>query len=360
MAGNDLISVMLNFSTPQKYAKGGLAGKAKEVRDAGRGGDTMLVHVNPIEFKWLKEHFGPGGTNPKTGLPEFSFLDWIIPAVANFAFPGIGTAIGGAIGGMFGLTSPALTSALGSGLFGAGVNALTGGNIGAGAIAGGLSPSVGGMLGLNQQAGLMSNLGIGNPAAAATYSGPHGVASLGLNTAAQNAATAAAAAQSPFQSLTSGLMKAAPLLLAASALTKKNEAPSQGWSKNDPNAQHLSDVKFNRAQTNYTVSPTYGQTGGETTFFSDNALPTVPKYSHGNYVKGGGTGTSDDIPAKLSDGEYVIDAQTVSMLGDGSSDAGAKKLDHMRKEIRKQKGAALSQGKFAPNAKNPLSYLKGA
>ena len=79
----------------------------------------------------------------------------------------------------------------------------------------------------------------------------------------------------------------------------------------------------------------------------------------GRYVKGGGTGVSDSIPAKLSDGEYVIDAQTVSMLGDGSSDAGAKKLDVMRENIRKHKGAALSKGKFAPNAKAPLSYLKG-
>jgi hypothetical protein len=79
----------------------------------------------------------------------------------------------------------------------------------------------------------------------------------------------------------------------------------------------------------------------------------------GTYVKGGGTGTSDSIPAKLSDGEYVIDAQTVSMLGNGSSDAGAKKLDQMREAIRKQKGGALSKGKFAPDAKNPLSYMRG-
>lgn len=350
MGGDELISVMLNFATPQKYAKGGLAGKAKEVRDAGRGGDTMLVHVNPIEYKWLKEHFGPGGINPKTGLPEFSFLDWIIPAVANFVFPGVGTALGSAVGGMFGLTSPAITSMLGGGLFGAGVNALTGGDIGAGALAGGLAPSVGGALGLNQQAGLLANLGVGNPAAAAGSA---------AGAAAQAAPAAAAATTSSMGTLTSALMKAAPLLLTASALEKK-QPPQQGWAPGDTNAQHLSDVKFERPQTNYTVNPDYGITGGETTFFKNNVLPDTRKYSHGNYVKGGGTGTSDDIPAKLSDGEYVIDAQTVSMIGDGSSDAGAKKLDHMRAEIRKHKGAALSQGKFAPNAKNPLSYIKGA
>ena len=77
------------------------------------------------------------------------------------------------------------------------------------------------------------------------------------------------------------------------------------------------------------------------------------------FVKGGGTGRSDEISAKLSDGEYVIDAETVAMLGDGSSKAGAKKLDEMRNQIRQHKGRALAKGKFSPDAKSPLTYLKG-
>jgi hypothetical protein len=77
-------------------------------------------------------------------------------------------------------------------------------------------------------------------------------------------------------------------------------------------------------------------------------------------AQGSGTGRDDTIPARLSDGEYVIDAETVAMLGDGSNKAGAQKLDQMRREIRKQKGKALAKGKFSPNAKSPLSYLKGA
>jgi len=78
------------------------------------------------------------------------------------------------------------------------------------------------------------------------------------------------------------------------------------------------------------------------------------------FVRGGGTGRSDEINAKLSDGEYVIDAETVAMLGDGSSKAGAKQLDQMREKIRQHKGKALSKGKFSPDAKSPLTYLKGA
>jgi hypothetical protein len=78
------------------------------------------------------------------------------------------------------------------------------------------------------------------------------------------------------------------------------------------------------------------------------------------FVRGGGTGRSDEINAKLSDGEYVIDAETVAMLGDGSSKAGAQRLDQMRESIRQHKGKALSKGKFSPDAKSPLTYLKGA
>lgn len=77
------------------------------------------------------------------------------------------------------------------------------------------------------------------------------------------------------------------------------------------------------------------------------------------FARGAGTGRSDEIDAKLSDGEYVIDAETVAMLGDGSSKAGAQRLDQMREAIRSHKGKALAKGKFSPDAKSPLSYLKG-
>lgn len=63
----------------------------------------------------------------------------------------------------------------------------------------------------------------------------------------------------------------------------------------------------------------------------------------GGLLSGPGSGQSDEIegstpsgrPVLLSDGEYVIDAPTVAALGDGSTNAGAKRLDAMRKQIRK-------------------------
>jgi hypothetical protein len=85
----------------------------------------------------------------------------------------------------------------------------------------------------------------------------------------------------------------------------------------------------------------------------------APKSRDAYAVKGPGTGRSDEIPALLSDGEYVIDAETVAMLGDGSSEAGAKRLDDFRVSIRKHKGRNLAKGKFSANAKRPENYLSG-
>ena len=112
---------------------------------------------------------------------------------------------------------------------------------------------------------------------------------------------------------------------------------------------------------------------GQETFKAVSGIPEQPTgmyaggsmgYSRGSTresfaVNGPGTGRSDDIPAVLSDGEYVIDAETVALLGDGSSKAGAKRLDELRVNIRKHKGRNLAKGKFSVNAKRPEKYLSG-
>lgn len=75
------------------------------------------------------------------------------------------------------------------------------------------------------------------------------------------------------------------------------------------------------------------------------------------YLNGYSGGQDDDINAKLSDGEYVIDASTVSDLGDGNNANGAKKLDQMRRNIREHKrGASIN---MPPKAKSLLSYMRG-
>ena len=85
-----------------------------------------------------------------------------------------------------------------------------------------------------------------------------------------------------------------------------------------------------------------------------------PEYARGGFaVEGAGDGRDDKIPALLSDGEYVFDAETVALLGNGSNKAGAKLLDSFRVKVRKQKGKKLARGKFSDNAKRPEQYMAG-
>jgi hypothetical protein len=79
------------------------------------------------------------------------------------------------------------------------------------------------------------------------------------------------------------------------------------------------------------------------------------------FLSGGGDGMSDSIPAniggsqeaRLADGEFVIPADVVSHLGNGSSKAGAKQLYSMMDKVRTARTGRKSQGKQI----NPRKYL---
>jgi hypothetical protein len=81
----------------------------------------------------------------------------------------------------------------------------------------------------------------------------------------------------------------------------------------------------------------------------------------GRLLKGPGDGMSDDIPAKigkrqparLADGEFVVPADVVSGIGNGSTDAGAKKLYAMMSKVRKARTGTKKQGKEI----NPNKYM---
>jgi hypothetical protein len=79
------------------------------------------------------------------------------------------------------------------------------------------------------------------------------------------------------------------------------------------------------------------------------------------FLSGGGDGMSDSIkatinekqPARLADGEFVIPADVVSHLGNGSSKAGAKQLYSMMDKVRKARTGNHKQGKQI----NPRKYM---
>jgi len=84
-------------------------------------------------------------------------------------------------------------------------------------------------------------------------------------------------------------------------------------------------------------------------------------FAKGGYLDGAGDGMSDSIPAtiegkqpaRLADGEFVIPADVVSHLGNGSTKAGAKHLYKMLDKVRKARTGNKKQGKQI----NPGKYL---
>jgi hypothetical protein len=79
----------------------------------------------------------------------------------------------------------------------------------------------------------------------------------------------------------------------------------------------------------------------------------------GRLLKGPGDGISDDIPAvignrqpaRLADGEFVIPARIVSEIGNGSTDAGAKRLYAMMDKIQAGRKKTVGKGKVAVDSK---------
>lgn len=80
-------------------------------------------------------------------------------------------------------------------------------------------------------------------------------------------------------------------------------------------------------------------------------------YRQGDAVTGIGDGQSDDIPAMLADGEFVIPADVVAALGNGSTKAGSDKLYEMMHNIRRHHRSAGPKD-LPPPAKAPLEYIK--
>jgi hypothetical protein len=116
-----------------------------------------------------------------------------------------------------------------------------------------------------------------------------------------------------------------------------------------------SPIYENNQLTATSINPPKLKNGGA---LSSVHVPQFITGATGHYVKGKGDGQSDDIPAMLADGEYVFDADTVAALGNGSSDAGAKLLDHFRESLREHKRSAPNN-KIPPPA-SPLVYMKEA
>ena len=98
--------------------------------------------------------------------------------------------------------------------------------------------------------------------------------------------------------------------------------------------------------------------GGQ--MYADGGLSHLGDYSDGGrLLKGPGDGVSDSIPAtigdkrpaRLADGEFVVPARIVSELGNGSTEAGARKLYAMMDRIQKARGKTTGKDRVAVNSR---------
>ena len=161
--------------------------------------------------------------------------------------------------------------------------------------------------------------------------------------------------------------------MAVTAFTPEEKAREKKPVDSDPGQQYTYEANA----TNPTpVSDPYGR---EQKYYNQRYVPRAADggmmasggisdagYNLGGYSDGGrllrgpGDGVSDSIPAvigkkqpaRLADGEFVIPARIVSELGNGSTEAGARKLCAMMDRIQKARGKTVGKGKVAKNSRS--------
>jgi len=232
-----------------------------------------------------------------------------------------------------------------------------------------------GLFGMGYAAGGQIDMGNGyNPFANLPSMG----GSLGAIGAQQTAQTQPSFAQSPYGSIspyTGDTFKSGNAdmfgLSGNSLMSMFNPSAQQNTPQMSPNA----DQNPNTSMGGFASPSSFYGGGGGSGLASygggnSNAFPLEGQYGivkmaaggmPPRFLSGGGDGMSDSIkatindnqPARLADGEFVIPADVVSHLGNGSSKAGAKQLYSMMDKVRKARTGNPKQGKQI----NPRKYM---
>lgn len=372
----------------------------------GRMGDNTLVHVNPMELKTLDALAGPGGLtqNPVTGLPEAFKIKDLLPVLLGVAAPFAPLIMGGsALTGLAGAAAAGAGSAAGT--------ALAGGNreeILMSGLASGLTAGLTGGTGSAAKEAVKTGVqegtlqagaeGIGQTLGSkiggtALGSGTGEVAkALGTQTFADTA-SAIGAEQIAQKAIGDQLIKrgAATGLAAAATSPAMFDVPAGPQGVAPPTT--VPSTQMTQTASAADIDRFIRQGGATPQFFSYSPVQ-IPAQFGGMAAEGGsmgdvpttymaqgsnegmfsgmvkapeGDGMSDNVAfevvgdpeikqAMLSPDEYVIDAQTVSLLGNGSSDAGAKELDEFRRLVR-EKGTGREAQQNQINAAKELRRL---
>ena len=367
--------------TPRQYASGGITGYAKggvSHPDVGiyRDSDPDTMYLDPLTAAMVRQskldsrsyvntkakfkeptrmgtlNFKPVAGSAQGGIMQAQRydgggvtgsgnIDLHVPV--NIGSGGGGGGGGGKYDGFGGGFSGGGGGGFESGrMGGGGYNG--GGGGGLGGLLGGLGQMFGGMMGGSRAAlgqGNQMNYGMGAPMGGDMLSGMGGTAQNGfMSPGGMGGDLYDQYAASNDQKLT------------------ERSRPGNMTLTHDYVGPTMSRDKFEAAQNAPKNPASYFAQGG-----------AVPSYDLGGYAAGGnprllrgpGDGMSDNIPAtinnrqpaRLADGEFVVPADVVSHLGNGSTEAGAKKLHKMMNEVRKARTGNPKQGKQI----NPNKYM---
>jgi hypothetical protein len=358
---------------------GSVAQEARGLSALGRGGDSMLVHMTPDEVAGLQslatQMGGSLSVNPETGLPEANFFKKILPIVAAIAAPYL-APFAGALGGA-GLT----------GLLAAGGTMLGGGSFKEGMRAGlgayGSAALTSNMMGSNPlgAGGQQSTFNLANtfgtaaasPGTAAPKVDPskggvdlnapgrsYAGANLNESLTAQNLQPAATAPP-PTQDTKIFGMSPSTALLGGTMVAGLTEGDKERKAFEQQEAERRAEEERRRQLGMAAFQRSLGQVpmgaGGGLIALAQGGMPsfeyggTTAPTGEPRMVQGAGDGMSDNVPAtiegvqeaRLANDEFVIPADVVADIGNGSSSAGAKKLYAMMDKIRSARHGTTEQ-----------------
>jgi hypothetical protein len=385
---------------------------AQHLAAQGRGPDTTLVHMAPGEVKSLQAiamaHGGSLTINPQTGLPEAGFLSRLLPVIAGAALTatGVGAPMAALlVGGGTGLATGNLSKGLMAGLGAFGGAGLGSALAGAGAAQIGQT-AVTDAVGQATAQGLQGeayNQAIQNSVAEKMAGLSHmDKLQAGFSNLGSGAFTNAMGGTSGM--LKTGLSAAGPLLMgeekaaAAPGVKATTPYPAQqfnpGMVTPTPQADvpAYADMGQNFSSERRYFNPSFSPVGvaAPTTqmpfmaavggpvedmsmrndaqmmmtngpqMYAAGGMSHLGDYSDGGrLLRGPGDGVSDSIPAtiankrpaRLADGEFVVPARIVSELGNGSTEAGARKLYAMMDRVQRARGQTVGKGRVAKNSR---------
>jgi len=356
---------------------------AQQLQSQGRGEDSMLVHMTPGEVNSLQglamAHGGSLTINPETGLPEAGFLKKLLPTLLGIGLnfiPGVGPL---AAAGLVAAGSVAKTGSLKKGLM-AGLQAYGGASFAGGVGLGG-SVSKNAFGALSSKPGILgANMGAGAGAGnvldvlQSTDMSSLGNVTQGAGQAAAKKGLAGVAqrfGQTAAQGLPGGMIgKAAPMIAASGLMQGVSGAMAPSGGSMGPSGQIDNSYQgpYYAQERKQLLDPEGPVTGKQRRHFAVD-MPEIyntmgqvvqpgshtargtqimqarynPKAKKGQNMydfvpityMGGvdpneeDAGYADGGAVDMQNGSFVVDARTVSELGNGSSNAGMELLSRM-------------------------------